>query len=157
MRESIFNLLGQDVAGLRVLDLFAGTGSLGLEALSRGASEALFIDRSRQAINLIIKNLELCGYRSKGHALRKDLHKGLPSKHAFLEECVDLVFLDPPYGKDLIPPRLEELSKKGFLNRGGVVIAETSKTDNLPGAFAALQLLDSRFYGETKIVIYHVV
>ena len=73
VREAIFNIIGQDLSGLKVLDLFAGTGCLGLEALSRGALSALFIDNSQQAIKLIKKNLALCGYQTSGTVLRRDL------------------------------------------------------------------------------------
>src|SRR5512139_37752 len=97
VREAIFDLLGHHLAGERVLDLFAGTGSLRIEALSRGAAWALFIDRSPKALKLIVKNLKLCGLESQGAVLLKDLLKGFPRRHRLLEEKMDLVFVDPPY------------------------------------------------------------
>ena len=81
VREAVFSLIGQDVTDFKVLDLFAGTGCLGIEALSRGASRALFIDNSIQSIKLIKKNLARCGYESLGFVWKKDLSKGLPRKH----------------------------------------------------------------------------
>lgn len=155
VRESIFNLLGQDMTGLRVLDLFAGTGSLGIEALSRGAFWALFIDHSKQAIQLIMKNLMVCGYRTSGHVLKKDLTSDLPWEHPLMKEQIDLIFIDPPYGKDLISPVLSRLSQKGILKPSSVIVTESSKTDLLPSMIGKFQLVDTRLYGDTKIEIYH--
>jgi len=155
VRETIFNLLGQDVSGMKVLDLFAGTGSLGIEALSRGALSALFIDNSRQAVQLIRKNLTLCGYESSCSVLKRDLIRGLPYGHSLIKNRVDLVFIDPPYGKELIPPILRRLSEKEVLSPSSIVVAESSKNDQLPSIFAKLRLIDTRIYGETKIDIYN--
>ena len=154
MREAIFNLIGQDVSDLKVLDLFAGTGILGIEALSRGALLALFIDISTQSIKLIKKNLILCGYDSQGTILKKDLLRGMPWENPPMEENYDLVFIDPPYGKKLIPPLLKKLEAKEMLASPSLVVAESSKFDILPVKFGKLQLVDTRTYGDTKIDIY---
>jgi 16S rRNA (guanine966-N2)-methyltransferase len=154
VRESIFNIIGQDIPDQRVLDLFAGTGSLGIEALSRGATWALFIDNSPQCIKLIKKNLKLCGYEPSGSVLRKDLTRGLPWKHSLMKMKFDLVFLDPPYRKSYIPPILSELVDREILASQSLVIAESSKNDKLPVTFGRLQLVDTRTYGDTKITIY---
>ncbi len=155
VRESIFNLLGQDMMGLKVLDLFAGTGSLGIEALSRGALWALFIDHSKQAIQLILKNLRVCGYQASGHVLKRDLTRDLPWEHPLMKEQIDLIFIDPPYGKDLVLPVLSKLSQKGILKPSCVAVTESSKTDLLPSMIGKFQLYDTRLYGETKIEIFH--
>lgn len=155
IRETIFNLIGQDTNGLKVLDLFAGTGSLGIEALSRGAIFTLFIDRSQRAINLLKKNLELVDYKSSAYILKRDLKTGLPLKHPLLKSKMDLVFIDPPYGKGLIPPILEQLSRGDVLSTHSVVVAESSKNDKLPKSLGNLQIFDTRIYGETKLDIYH--
>jgi len=154
VREAIFSLLGQDITGMKVLDLFAGTGSLGIEALSRGALWALFIDNARQAVKLIKKNLTLCGYEPSGYVLKRDLTRGLPYGHPLMKSRIDLVFMDPPYGKDLIPPILNKLSGKEVLASPSIVVAESSKKDKLPSVLYNLRLIDSRIYGETKIDIY---
>ena len=86
VRESIFNLIGQDLSGLNVLDLFSGTGSLGIEALSRGASWVLFIDNDPQSLNTIRKNLTLCHFEKMGALLKKDLRGGLPWKHPLMKK-----------------------------------------------------------------------
>jgi 16S rRNA (guanine966-N2)-methyltransferase len=154
VREAIFNIIGQDLSGVKVLDLFAGTGSLGLEALSRGALQALFIDNSPQSLRLIRKNLALCGFQDSGFVVRRDLRKGIILTRALEGELFDLVFLDPPYGKNLIPLLLEELSRKGLLSSEARVIAESSKTEGLPVAMGNLHTVDTRLYGDTKISLY---
>lgn len=154
VKESIFNLVGQDLTSLKILDLFAGTGSLGIEALSRGASWALFIDNSQQAIKLINKNLKLCGYEPTGAILKRNLINELPLKNPLMKKRFDLVFIDPPYNKSLIPPVLRELSDKELLSTPAVVVAEFSKFETLPSISGKLQLVNNKVYGETQINIY---
>jgi len=153
-REALFNIIGQDLSGLKVLDLFAGTGSLGLEALSRKAQRSVFIDNSQQAINLIKKNLMGCGFQDIGRILKKDLKKGLALNHSEFPRHFDLVFLDPPYGKDLIMPLLKEISTSDILSNKSRVVAELSKHEKLPRSFGPLEMADSRQYGDTKINFY---
>lgn len=155
VREAVFNLIGQDVTSFRVLDLFAGTGSLGIEALSRGASRALFIDNSVQSIKLIKKNLARSGYEPLGFVWKNDLTKGLPLKHPLLKEKFDLIFLDPPYEKKMIPPLLGELSDRDILASPSIAVAESFKTETLPEVLGRFQMISFRTYGETKISIYH--
>jgi 16S rRNA (guanine966-N2)-methyltransferase len=154
VREAIFNIIGQDLSGLRVLDLFAGTGSLGLEALSRGAHRAVFIDYSQKSINLIKQNLGLCGYQGSGVVLRRELRKARRRGPFPLKEKFDLVFLDPPYGKNLIPFLLEELSANEILSPRSRVVAESSKNERLPRLLGNLEMGDTRIYGDTRISIY---
>ena len=155
VRESIFNILGQDLTGLMVLDLFAGTGSLGIEALSRGASRVLFIDRSRQAIKLIKQNLKLCGYTNSGEVLRRDLTLPLPLHHSIMKKRINLAFLDPPYGRELLVPLLRQLSDGGIMTSPSTVIAECAKSDVLPARIGDLQIINQKTYGETSIYLYY--
>jgi len=156
VREAIFNILGHDLSGLSVLDIFSGSGSLGLEALSRGAAYAVFIDRLRESIDLIKKNIELCGYRNSGMTLRRDLSKGIPWGHPLLIKKFDLVFLDPPYAKNLVTPILAGLSKGERLSNWARVVVESGKAASLPLFFPGLEMVDTRVYGDTKISIYEV-
>ena len=156
VREAIFNILGQDLSGLSVLDIFSGTGSLGLEALSRGAGYAVFIDRLRESIDLIKKNIDLCGYRDSGTTFRRDLSRGIPWGHPLLMKQFDLVFLDPPYAKDLATPILAGLSSGKRLSNGARVVVESGKAASLPLSFPGLEMVDARVYGDTKISIYEL-
>lgn len=154
VREAIFSLIGQDTTGLHVLDLFAGTGSLGIEAISRGAFEALFVDNLFQSIKLIEKNLRLCGFESVGSVLKKDLSKGFSGASPLMKEKFDLVFIDPPYRKKLIPQVITELSVRDTLSSSAIVVAETLKVDTMPCTLGELFLDNSKTYGQTKISIY---
>ncbi len=155
VREAIFNLLGQDVSGLKVLDLFAGTGSLGIEALSRGALWALFIDNSSLSIQTIQKNLRLCGYENSSDVLKRDIMRGLPLERCFFQGGIDLAFIDPPYGMDFIPHVLKELSGREIMTSTSIVVAESIKKAELPARVGEFRLGDSRIYGETKLDIYY--
>jgi 16S rRNA (guanine966-N2)-methyltransferase len=154
VREAIFNLLGQDMTGLKVLDLFAGTGGLGIEALSRGALSALFIDNSYLSIKTIKKNLRACGFEDSGIVLQRDIMRGQPFKHRFFQKGTDIVFIDPPYRRDYIPPVLKRLSDAEILATSAIVVTESLKDDNLPDRAGKLRLFDTRIYGETKIDMY---
>ncbi len=153
LRETVFNILahayGNPVEGARVLDVFAGTGAMGLEALSRGASFAFFVEQSVTACAIIRANVQALGVEGTSRVLRRDACKpGIaPQGQKF-----DLVFLDPPYGRGLAPPALAALRNGGFLAKDALLVIEefaAAKID-LPDGFA---LLESRRYGETRIVL----
>jgi 16S rRNA (guanine966-N2)-methyltransferase len=154
VREAIFNIIGQDLSGLKVLDLFAGTGSLGLESLSRGALSALFIDSSQESVNLIKKNLAICGYKGSGAVLRRDLRRGIPLNHLLTKEIIDLVFLDPPYRDNIISFLLKELSTKEVVSSGSLAVAESSKSESPPVSVENFQMVNTRLYGITRISVY---
>jgi 16S rRNA (guanine966-N2)-methyltransferase len=153
VRKAVFDLIGQDLEGLKVLDLFAGTGSLGIEALSRGASKAVFADKSQKSIDLIQRNLKICGLEGEGIVWKGDLVRRFPGKGLLGEKGVDLVFIDPPYGKDLVPLIIAGLSQKGILAPFALIVAETRKTEILPLEVGKLHLTKSKKYGETRIHI----
>lgn len=154
VREAIFNILGQDMTGVMVLDLFAGTGILGIEALSRGAEAAVFIDKSDQSIKIINKNLTLCGCEDICRVFKRDITKGSAFESLMIKGRVDLVFIDPPYGKGIIPPVLMMLSGCGILSGHALAVTESSKNDPLPERSGTLFLSNTRIYGETRIDIY---
>ncbi len=128
VREALFNILGTrvDLLGARVLDLFAGTGAVGIEALSRGAAEAWFVDSDPAAIKVIGKNIKACGLEDSAHILTRDAVltvKGLSRR----PEGFDLIFLDPPYSCALLEEVISEVALSGLLAPGGLLVAETSK------------------------------
>lgn len=147
VRESLFNVLenayGGAVSGARVLDLFAGTGALGLEALSRGAAHATFVETGRKSLALLSQNIRLCHAEAQTEVLRCDATR-LPACPA---PC-DLVFLDPPYGKGLGETALAAAMRGGWIPEGALVIWEESREMIPP---AGLHLLDARRYGDTVI------
>ena len=156
VREAIFNIIGQDLSGSRVLDLFSGTGLLGMEALSRGADLAVFVDHGTQSLALIKKNLALCGYEQSGRICKWNLTKGLPRNRPFLDTTYDLVFLDPPYRSGPTAGLMEELSVSEQLAPGALIILESAKTVETRHALSlhALSLLETRIYGDTKLSFF---
>ncbi len=148
VRESLFNVLAHkvDFDGLRVLDLFAGTGALGLEALSRGAASVTFVDDGRVAQGLIQKNIDLCRVRPRCQLLRRSALKlGANPQAPF-----DLIFLDPPYGKSLGQKALAAIAAEGWIAPGALLIWEENTRMETPPGFT---LEDSRKYGETHITL----
>ncbi|AJE45268.1 16S rRNA (guanine(966)-N(2))-methyltransferase RsmD [Celeribacter indicus] len=149
VRESLFNVLsggrfGDPITDARVLDLFAGTGALGLEALSRGAAHVTFVDDGRKAQDLISRNIALCNAAGQTTLLRADATR-LPVNPG--PPC-DLVFLDPPYGKGIGEKALSAALAGGWLAPRALVVWEDSAEIEVPEALA---LLDTRRYGDTKI------
>ncbi|MDO8883625.1 16S rRNA (guanine(966)-N(2))-methyltransferase RsmD [Pseudotabrizicola sp.] len=151
VRESIFNLLlngghGNLVQGAKVLDLFAGTGALGLESLSRGAAQATFVEDGKVALGLIKRNIALMRATAETEISRRDAtqlgaNRGAP---------FDLVFLDPPYGKGLGEKAIASAVAGGWLAPNAVIVWEES-TQPIPPA--GLALLDQRKYGDTSVTL----
>jgi 16S rRNA (guanine966-N2)-methyltransferase len=152
LRESIYNIIGQDLTNWKVLDLFAGSGSMGLEALSRGASLAVFIDCSTKSVNLIRKNLILCGLEKAGIVQKHDLSKRTFLNH--LDGHFDLVFLDPPYGSGMISGLIHDLVSEGILSSPSLIIAETSERETLTIHERGIETLHPRIYGQTKLHLF---
>lgn len=155
VRESIFNLLlngghGDLVSGRRVLDLFAGTGALGLEALSRGADFTLFVETGETSRALIRKNIDITRSIGKTKLFRCDATDLGPAKG----KPFDLVFLDPPYGKDLGKFALQSAAAGNWLSENATIIWEERSAQIAPSGFKPL---DARKYGDTWVTIleYH--
>lgn len=152
VRETLFNILmggrlGDPVRGARVLDVFAGTGALGLEALSRGADEVTFVENGRKGQSLIRENIRLCRAQNC-KVIAKDVRKlGAPPAGGF-----DLVFLDPPYGKTLGEAAMEVLLAGGWIAPGALIVWEESAAIAPP---RALILADTRRFGATNISFLH--
>ena len=149
-KEALFSILTAEIYGARVLDLFAGTGSLGIEALSRGAEYCVFADASRASLNLIKSNLEHCKVEEETRVLAGDYRKVL----ANLNEPFDIILLDPPYGKGLIPDAIRLISEGDLLKEGGVILAEHRKEEDLPETIGKYQKEKDRRYGIVKLSIY---
>ena len=151
VRESIFNLLinggyGDPLTGANVLDLFAGTGALGLEALSRGAETLTLVDSGSKARALIQRNIELCRASDRATFLSRDATRlGLHSGSRF-----SLIFMDPPYKKDLGARTLEAVVKGGWLAPDPLIVWEEGQKQQAPDGF---ELLDARRYGDTWVHI----
>lgn len=155
VRESIFNILahgieGLEVEGARVLDLFAGTGAMGLEAISRGARFCQFVEETAEARGLIRKNADAVGVIGLAKIWRRDATDLGPCSP---QPAFDLVFADPPYGKGMGEKALKSLVSGQWLNPGAIVVLEESvKAEISP--VDGLTLIDEREYGDTKVRFY---
>ena len=155
VREAIFNILGIDLSGLWVLDLFAGTGAMALEALSRGAGFVVMVDQHPAALRLIGRNLATCGNPKNAKAYKMDLRRGLKGlvRRGY---CFDLVFLDPPYGRGLSQRCLEQIGKGTLLNPSATVVSEHALEENFSSAYGHLQRQAVRRYGSTAVSFYRM-
>ncbi|MDD2463153.1 MAG: 16S rRNA (guanine(966)-N(2))-methyltransferase RsmD [Desulfobulbus sp.] len=155
VREALFNILGPRLQDAKVLDCFAGTGAIGIEALSRGAEFALFIDQSLEAGRLIEANLRAIIAQPKAAFERLNLAATTSLKtslrHLPPASRFDLIFMDPPYRKELALKVLTMIDQDNILTPGGLVVAEEQVQVELPQTIGNLQLVDHRRYGETGL------
>ena len=148
VKQAVFNILG-NIDGCRVLDLFAGTGSMGIEALSRGAREAVFVDEFREAIGLIHANLASSRLETQAHVFTMRLPTDL-RRLAKRSDPFDLIFVDPPYDRGLVVPSLNTIVQEGLLVREGFIIVEHSPREQISGE-CQIKVIDERSYGQTRI------
>lgn len=151
VRESLFNTLehghGDPVTNAVVLDIFAGTGALGLEALSRGAASATFVENGRAALGLLSANIEKLNAEQVATVLRRDAGKPFPANAG---PPATLVFLDPPYGKGLGARALDAAAAAGWIAPGAIVVWEENAPQHAPPGF---EEADRRRYGDTHVTI----
>lgn len=149
VKEGMFSSIQFDIAGAAVLDLFAGSGQLGIEALSRGAKQAVFVDHSPQAISVVKENLEKTGFTRQAQVYQKE------AQHFFAlcpDHFFDFIFLDPPYRKDILEEILPELQKK--LKEAGKMICEHEKELKMPEKILDLMLQKEYIYGKIVVSVY---
>jgi 16S rRNA (guanine(966)-N(2))-methyltransferase RsmD len=146
VKESIFNIIQFDIEGRNVLDLFAGTGQLGIEALSRGAGRVVFVDSSPGAIKLIKENIAICGFAGAASVYARDALDYLRG-----DEKYDIIFLDPPYGSALFDRALEKIIEFDKINTNGIIIGET-KANNAAASIPEPFFTQKEYkYGSVKI------
>ncbi|VFQ44101.1 16S rRNA (guanine(966)-N(2))-methyltransferase RsmD [Desulfoluna butyratoxydans] len=149
VKETLFNIIQNHIRGAFVLDLFSGTGALGLEALSRGADHCLFVDNQRQALETCRKNIAACGFEERSTVTKWDIARNLGCLSRYPAR-LDLVFMDPPYRKGLADLALAHLIQAGALAPEGLVVVEHA-ADESPAAPDGLALTETRHYGSTAL------
>ena len=158
VKEALFSILTNEIYGARVLDLFAGSGGLGIEALSRGASYCLFADSSRKSLALIHSNLEHCDVEEKTAVVAGDYAKILKNLarriENGLEEPFDVILLDPPYEAGYMDETFRLIAEGDILADGGTIVAEHRKHEDLPDLFHGFTKTKERRYGVVKLSIY---
>lgn len=153
VKESIFSIIQNRIYASKVLDVFAGTGSLGLEAASRGAKECVLVDRSSETYEFLHKNIENLKFSDFCRSLNMDSYRAL-EKLGESKEQFDIIFIDPPYMKNMIPRAVEMIQELNLLNTNGIIATKIdSKEDHYQGT-DRICLTDHRKYGNTTICFY---
>jgi 16S rRNA (guanine(966)-N(2))-methyltransferase RsmD len=150
VKEAMFSILQFDLPGAKVLDLFGGTGQLGIEAISRGSKEAVFIDHSQQACKLISDNLKLARMEKEGRVIRGDYMSFLKTT----KEKFDIILLDPPYAEVFLENALNLITEIDILQSNGIIVAECPFGKELPGQFAGYSRSKDYKYGNTVLTLY---
>lgn len=153
VRESLFNILMVEWEGKTVLDLFAGTGGLGIESVSRGACRVVFIENHPNAIHVLEKNIAALHLSNCCEVLKCSVEKGIYLVGK-TDRIFDVIFLDPPYGRGLADTSLRLLGSSGILAEGGVVIVEHQCKEDLSDRYHKLSRFDRRTYGKTGISFF---
>lgn len=148
VKEGMFNIIQFDIPGALVLDLFAGSGQLGIEALSRGAKHCSFVDASKRSLEVVRENLKACGFEKRASTFSGDS----VSYISLSRDMFDVVFLDPPYRKGLIDKVLPVLATK--VTDGGVIVCETSIEEVLPESAGDFKIAKEYKYGKIKLTTY---
>jgi 16S rRNA (guanine966-N2)-methyltransferase len=151
-KESLFNLLGSDIESAEVLDLFAGTGSVGIEALSRGAGRVTFVESDRLAVNTIQANLRSAGFADRGRVLRADVFIYLRNQP---KQGFDFIHVAPPQYHNYWAETVNALDARlGWVNPDGVVVAQIDPREFQPLPLKELELVDQRRYGNTLLCFF---
>ena len=149
VKENVFNIIQFDIEGRRVLDLFAGTGQYGIEALSRGARSAVFVDTAADSVRLIKENLKISGFSDNAEVYGRDSLRFLDSDDMF-----DLIFVDPPYDSKLADKAINKISEFDKLNINGIIICELKAETPSPKVTPPYILKKEYKYGSVKILRY---
>ena len=155
IRESVFNLLGQFFEGGEVLDLYAGTGALAFEALSRGMSRAVLVDSGAESARLVAENALALGMDGRIELLRLPVARAVPRLVAEGRRFA-LVFADPPYADEVVTEVAEAVGEGGLLVEGGTLVVEHGRREVAPDRVGRLQRMDSRRFGDTVVSLYRV-
>lgn len=153
VKEALFNILGSIVLNKEVLDLFAGSGALGIEALSRGAARSTFVDKSVDSIKVINQNIETFGLKEVCEVYNLEALGALKT-FASKKMDFDLIFIDPPYSQGLISPVLNLIGNYNLIRKEGVIIVEHSKKDLLDEEYGNIERFKDRQYGDTMLSFY---
>ena len=150
VKEGLFNVIQFDIEGRRVLDLFGGTGQMGVEALSRGAAHCTFVDLRKEAMAVIRENLKRTGFTEDATVVQGDYQ-------AFLTRCkekFDLIFLDPPYGTGMLEKAMEILTEIDIVSENGIIVCENGSSADWPTVKATYRLQKDYRYGKIQTALY---
>lgn len=152
VKEAIFSMISAEINEAIVLDLFAGTGNLGLEALSRGAKHCYFIDNERESVRLLKSNISYCKADNESTVFVGDFKYAMSR----IKDPIDLAFLDPPYEGKILDEALFKVSEEGFMSPDGIVVTEHGPKKSMPDTIGALEKIKEKKYGQVHVTIYRV-
>ena len=156
VKESLFNIVQNEIKDSIFVDLFAGSGAIGLEAASRGAKKAILCEKSKQAITVIKKNIEKTHLEDNVELYQLDYKELLENK---IKQKVDIIYIDPPYKSDYIKKSIEIILKQKLLNEQSKIIIETDEEERILKEIQEMpiQIIDKRKYGRAKIIILTII
>jgi len=150
VKEALFSIIQDHLDGAEVCDLFAGTGNLGLEAISRGACKCWFGDHAGSSIRIISENIALCRAEDRAEIVQGDYAKVLDR----IREPIDVFLLDPPYHRELLEKSIEMISSKDLLADGGIIVTEHHREKNMPDTIGRFEKIKEKRYGRVVLTIY---
>ncbi|SJZ30268.1 16S rRNA (guanine(966)-N(2))-methyltransferase RsmD [Selenihalanaerobacter shriftii] len=151
VKEALFNIIGPEIIDIDLLDLYAGFGGLGIEALSRGAKSATFIEKANNQVKVITENLELTNFKDRAKVIQGEV---LTKLNRFKPESFDIILMDPPYNQGLVIPTIQKALDYQLLKRAGIIAVEHHEKDEINQDFTGLKLIRKRDYGDTRISLY---
>ncbi len=153
VKEALFSMIDSYIIDSVVVDLFAGTGGLGIEALSRGADKVYFVDNNKNSIQVLNENIRQIGFQEKSTVLFCDARRAV-EKLTLYQHPFNIIFMDPPYLKDLIIPCMHAISNHNLLKDKGIITVEHDSKDVLPDKIGSLKRVKEKRYGNTMLSIY---
>ncbi|SMB93558.1 16S rRNA (guanine(966)-N(2))-methyltransferase RsmD [Desulfonispora thiosulfatigenes DSM 11270] len=156
VKEAVFSVLTNKIVDQKVLDLFGGTGNIGLEALSRGCSSVVFVEKNIKAMQIIKENVADCGFAEKVSYFNLDAFKAV-SVLKENKQSFNLIYLDPPYNLEILDSLLETLVKSNILEPLAIIVVESSKNTQIAEKIENLEKVKENIYGDTKITYYQLL
>jgi 16S rRNA (guanine966-N2)-methyltransferase len=153
VKESIFDILACKIEGKNILDLFAGTGNLGLEAISRGANKCVFVENNRDTYKILQENVTSLGFQKECELYNRDSFTSLKFFHNN-NNTFDIIFLDPPYGKGYIEKAISVIDGEDLLNDDGIIVCEYDEKDLIPDTVGKIRSYRTEKYGRVKISLF---
>ena len=153
VKESLFNMINSYIMDSEILDLFAGTGSLGIECLSRGANQCIFVDNSKESINIVKSNIKKARVENESIVLNLDFKSAINSL-SLKNKQFDVIFMDPPYYKNMFSDALSAVDNNNLLKEDGIIVVEHDTVDKFPDNMGRLYKSREKKYGNTTLTFY---
>jgi hypothetical protein len=153
IKEAIFSIIGDKIVDAKFLDLYSGTGNIAIEALSRGAKRAVMIEQDKEALRIIIDNIDTLGLTNVSRAYKNDVSRAIEILGR-KNEKFDIIFLDPPYKENISISTIEKVSENNILAEGGIIISEHSTYEKMPEKIGNFVKYDERNYNKKIVTFY---